>query len=39
MSAYLITRTAVRFLAGMVLCGVVVLGPALIVGAMFGGVL
>lgn len=37
MSAYLITRTAVRFLAGVALCAVVILGPGFIVGAIFGG--
>jgi hypothetical protein len=39
MSAYIITRTAVRFIVGMALCAVVLFGPGLVVNAVFGGAL
>lgn len=39
MSAYLITRTTVRFLAGMALCTAILFGPGFLATAIFGGVL
>ena len=39
LSAYIITRGTVRFIVGMAICAVVVFGPGLVVGAIFGGVL